>query len=497
MIFDSIKKLVTYGLETGLIEKKDRIYTINYLLSLLNLHSYEEPEQDYEKPDLEETLREILDYACENGIIGNNIVERDLFDTKIMGVLTPRPSTVTEKFWKCYGVSPKTATDYFYNLSCNSDYIRRYRIKKDMKWSTETPCGQLDITINLSKPEREINTTPVKNIVQSDYPICMLCVENEGFCGNIHRPARQTLRIIPIEIDGNEWGFQYSPYVYYNEHCIVFNSKHVPMSIDKNVFAKLFSFVKKFPHYFLGSNADLPIVGGSILTHEHFQGGHYTFAMEKAPIETKLVFKGFEDVEAGIVRWPMSVIRLKDKDTEKLCKLGGKILTVWRDYTDEESFIFAETENTPHNTITPIARKNGDIYELDLVLRNNITTEEFPFGVYNPHPELHNIKKENIGLIEVLGLAVLPPRLKNEFEQLEKAIINGEDIRSNPTIEKHADWAEKFMKNYPDAKPEQINGIIQQEVGKAFYTVLEQSGIYKHTEDGKRGFMRFIDCVNG
>ncbi|WP_455718607.1 UDP-glucose--hexose-1-phosphate uridylyltransferase, partial [Anaerosporobacter sp.] len=414
MISNNIQKLVKYALDNELIKEEDRVFTINTLLELFELSELEDEDGTYNETfSLEETLNEMLDYVVDHGIIKeDSIVYRDLFDTKIMSKLMPRPSEVIHTFWEKYEESPETATNYYYKLSQDSDYIRRYRIEKDVKWVTSTEYGNLDITINLSKPEKDPKAIAAAKLMkQSGYPKCLLCVENEGYAGRVNHPARQNHRIIPIVINDQKWGFQYSPYVYYNEHCIVFNGDHTPMKIEKNTYVKLFDFVKQFPHYFVGSNADLPIVGGSILSHDHFQGGHYQFAMADAPVEETFVIKGYEDVEVGIVKWPMSVIRLRCKDETRLVDLGDHILTTWRGYTDEAAFIFANTNGEPHNTITPIARKHGEVFELDLVLRNNITTEEHPLGVYHPHAELHHIKKENIGLIEVMGLAVLPARL--------------------------------------------------------------------------------------
>ena len=431
MLSENIKRLVQYGIDAGLTPECERIYTTNLLLELFHEDDYEEVEVNGEK-ELEEILEELLDEACSRGIIENSVVYRDLFDTKMMNCLMPRPAQVQETFWKKYEESPEAATDYYYKLSQDSDYIRRYRVKKDWKWTVDSPYGEIDITINLSKPEKDPKAiAAAKNAKASSYPKCLLCVENEGYAGRVNHPARENHRIMPITVNDSAWGFQYSPYVYYNEHCIVFNGKHTPMKIEKETFMKLFDFVKLFPHYFLGSNADLPIVGGSILSHDHFQGGHYTFAMAKAPIEKHFEVKGFEDVESGIVKWPLSVIRLRSKDEKRLIELGTHILDAWRGYTDEEAFVFAETDGEPHNTITPIARKVGEIYELDLTLRNNITTEEHPLGLYHPHAEYHNIKKENIGLIEVMGLAVLPSRLKQELETLAEYIVEGKDISEN------------------------------------------------------------------
>ena len=423
MLSENIKRLVQYGIDAGLTPECERIYTTNLLLELFHEDDYEEVEVNGGK-ELEEILGELLDEACSRGIIENSVVYRDLFDTKMMNCLMPRPAQVQETFWKKYEESPEAATDYYYKLSQDSDYIRRYRVKKDWKWTVDSPYGEIDITINLSKPEKDPKAiAAAKNAKASSYPKCLLCVENEGYAGRVNHPARENHRIMPITVNDSAWGFQYSPYVYYNEHCIVFNGKHTPMKIEKETFMKLFDFVKLFPHYFLGSNADLPIVGGSILSHDHFQGGHYTFAMAKAPIEKHFEVKSFEDVESGIVKWPLSVIRLRSKDEKRLIELGTHILNAWRGYTDEEAFVFAETDGEPHNTITPIARKVGEIYELDLTLRNNITTEEHPLGLYHPHAEYHNIKKENIGLIEVMGLAVLPSRLKQELETLAKTFL--------------------------------------------------------------------------
>lgn len=499
MIYESIKKLVTYGLESGLIEDEDRVYATNRLLETLELDEYDEPEKEFSDVDLESVLSELLDYACEKGLTENSVVYRDLFDTKLMGLLTPRPSEVNRKFRELYNDrSPKAATDYFYKLSQDTDYIRRYRVKKDMRWISSTEYGDLDITINLSKPEKDPKAIAAAKLAkQSGYPKCLLCYENVGYAGRVNSPARQNHRIISLEINGEDWGFQYSPYVYYNEHCILFNKKHTPMVIDKSAFRKLFDFVGQFPHYFIGSNADLPIVGGSILSHEHFQGGHYTFAMEKAPVERKINFKGFDNVEAGIVKWPMSVIRINSEDKDALVELADKILTAWRGYTDEAAFIYAETDGEPHNTITPIARMRNGRFELDLVLRNNITTEEYPLGVYHPHQELHHIKKENIGLIEVMGLAVLPSRLKNEMERLAKVLITEgvEGVRHDPVIEKHADWAEDFVSRN-EITPENVNEIIKKEIGIVFAKVLEHAGVYKRDTDGMAAFDRFIDYVN-
>lgn len=493
----SIAKLVAYGLNSGLLSKEEKIYATNQILEVLQLEDYSEPECDLKDINLEETLKELLDYAYEAGVLKeNSVVYRDLFDTKLMNCLMPRPSQVIRTFQEKYAVSPEEATNYYYKLSQDSDYIRRYRVCKDIKWLTKTEYGDLDVTINLSKPEKDPKAIAAAKLMkQSGYPKCLLCKQNEGYAGRVNHPARQNHRIIPITINDSAWGFQYSPYVYYNEHCIVFCGEHVPMKIDKSTFRKLFDFVKQFPHYFLGSNADLPIVGGSILTHDHFQGGHYEFAMAKAPIEKSVSFAGYEDVEAGIVKWPMSVIRIRHTDESRLIELADVILKSWRGYTDEAAFIFAQTEGQPHNTITPIARKKGDTYELDLVLRNNITTEEHPLGVYHPHAELHHIKKENIGLIEVMGLAVLPSRLKDEMKQLGEYIVEGKNIRSNEALEKHADWVEQFLPQYDNVNADTIDEILRDEIGKVFAKVLEHAGVYKRDEAGQAAFMRFVDQV--
>ena len=510
MIQEKILELTEYGLVTGLVAPEDKRFTINRLLELFQLDELEdEAAAAYEKREpmtqetaedaLEGILTEMLDYAAEQGLMPEDtITYRDLFDTKIMSMLMPRPSEVITKFRGLNNhQSAQAATDYFYKLSCDSNYIRRQRIKKDMKWTTDTEYGTLDVTINLSKPEKDPKAiAAAKNAKQSAYPKCQLCKENEGYAGRVNHPARENHRIIPVTINNSQWFFQYSPYVYYNEHCIVFNSKHTPMKIERATFGKLLDFVTQFPHYFVGSNADLPIVGGSILSLDHFQGGHYTFAMAKAPIEKKITFKGYEDVEAGIVKWPMSVIRIKSADRDKLIDLADKILLAWRGYTDEEAFIFAETDGEPHNTITPIARRRDGDYELDLVLRNNITTEEHPLGVYHPHAHLHHIKKENIGLIEVMGLAVLPARLKGEMAELRDAILTGKDLHSTETLASHADWALKFMSKYDKIDESNIDGIINEEIGLVFKEVLECAGVYKCTDEGRAAFQKFIDAVN-
>ena len=495
MLSEQIAALVQYGIDTGLTPECEKIYTTNLLLDLFQEHDYEEP-VSVPKAPLEDILKELLDEACRRELIPDSIAYRDLFDTRIMNCLVPRPAQIRQTFWEKYRTSPEEATDYFYKLSQDSNYIRRYRVCKDQKWKVSCEYGDIDITINLSKPEKDPRAiAAARNAKASSYPKCLLCMENEGYAGSVNHPARENHRIIPVTINDSGWGFQYSPYVYYNEHCIVFNGEHTPMKIDRAAFIKLFDFVKQFPHYFLGSNADLPIVGGSILSHDHFQGGNYTFAMAKAQIEHPFTIPGYEDVESGIVKWPLSVLRIRHRDEKRLIDLADHVLAVWRDYTDEDAFIFAHTDGEPHNTITPIARKVGGTYELDLTLRNNITTEEHPLGVYHPHAKLHHIKKENIGLIEVMGLAVLPSRLKDEMALLKEAILAGRDIASDETLEKHADWVAAFLPRYDHVTEENIEEILQQEIGKVFVQVLEDAGVYKHTEEGRNAFLRFLKTL--
>ncbi len=493
MIDQAIADLVQYALDTGLVEEADRVWAINGLLEDLGLSDWEEVPGRV-RP-LEEILGEILDWAVAQGRIEDGTTSRDLFDTKLMGRLTPRPAQVRAAFAERYARSPEEATDWYYQFSQNTDYIRRYRVARDQKWIAHTDYGDLEITINLSKPEKDPRAiAAARSAPQGGYPKCLLCRENEGYAGRMNHPARQNHRLIPVTIDGKDWFFQYSPYVYYNEHCIVFNGQHVPMKIDRSAFRKLLDFVKQFPHYFVGSNADLPIVGGSILSHDHFQGGRHVFSMEKAPVERAVSFPGFADVEAGIVRWPLSVIRLRCGDDNRLVDLAEKILTAWRGYTDEEAVIYAHTDGQPHNTITPIARMREGLYELDLVLRNNLTTPEYPLGLYHPHPELHHIKKENIGLIEVMGLAVLPARLKGELAELADALVQGVDLRGSETLAKHADWAEELKTRYTFTA-ENVTDILQSEVGAVFAQVLEHAGVYKCTPEGRAAFQRFIDSV--
>ncbi len=497
MMDREIQALVTYALDTGLIEPCERMWAVNTLLEALGLDSYTEPETPAERPvELTAVLTALMDDAHARGVLKeDSVVYRDLFDTMLMGRLTPRPAQVIDKFRALYAQSPETATNWYYQFSQDTNYIRRDRIAKDVKWLSPTEYGELDITINLSKPEKDPNAiAAARNLPVSAYPRCLLCAENEGYAGRVNHPARGNHRIIPITINGSPWFLQYSPYVYYNEHCICLNSEHVPMKIDRACFAKLLDFVGQFPHYFVGSNADLPIVGGSILAHDHFQGGHYTFAMAKAPVETPFTFPGYEDVKSGIVKWPMSVVRLTAADPERLIDLADKILLSWRGYTDETVFIFAETDGEPHNTITPIARRRGEDYELDLVLRNNITTAEHPLGVYHPHAELHHIKKENIGLIEVMGLAVLPARLKEELSAVANALVSGADLRADERTAKHADWAEGFRGKYTITADNALD-IVEKETGLVFARVLEHAGVYKRTQEGKSAFLRFLSQV--
>ena len=490
-----IDSLVSYAMNRGLAEPVDHQVLTNRLLDILRRDDYE-PSDEPQSEDLEEILSGILDYAVEQGLCEDNITARDIFDTRIMGAVTPMPREVVRTFEEKYAVSPAEATDWYYRFSCDTDYIRRYRIAKDMRWKYASPYGEMDITINLSKPEKDPKAiAAAKNAPQTAYPKCQLCRENEGYAGRMNHPARANHRIIPITVCGEDWCLQYSPYVYYNEHCIVFNSKHVPMKIDRSAFEKLLDFVKAFPHYFVGSNADLPIVGGSILSHEHFQGGHYRFAMESAGLETEITFRGYEDIHAGIVKWPMSVIRLDGKDPVRLAQLADKILICWRGYSDEAVGVVAFADGEPHNTITPIARRRGELYELDLVLRCNITTPEHPLGVFHPHADKHHIKKENIGLIEVMGLAVLPSRLKQELTDLASAIVSGADIAADPVLGKHAPWVEALKKQYTFTAENALD-IILKETGKVFTEVLEDAGVYKNTPEGRAAFLKFVDAVN-
>ncbi len=496
MIDKEVSQLAAYALRTGLIEENEYIWAVNTILDTLRLDSFTDPGQEWGELELAPILERLLDDAYQRGVLSeNSVVYRDLFDTELMGRLTPRPAQVIAKFRSLYRESPRTATDWFYAFSQDTNYIRRDRIARDMQWKADTIYGQLDITINLSKPEKDPKAiAAARDLPASSYPRCQLCAENEGYAGRVNHPARQNHRMIPITINGSPWFLQYSPYVYYNEHCICLNSVHTPMKIDRACFAKLLDFVRQFPHYFVGSNADLPIVGGSILAHDHFQGGRYTFAMERAPVETPFTFPGYEDVEAGIVKWPMSVVRICCGDVGRLVDLADRILASWRGYTDEKAVIYAETDGTPHNTITPIARRRGERYELDLVLRNNLTTEEFPLGLYHPHQELHHIKKENIGLIEVMGLAVLPARLKAELAAVADKLADGGDLRADPLTAAHADWAEAFAPRYAITR-ENAMEIVKKETGLVFAQVLECAGVYKRTPEGQAAFLRFLEQV--
>ena len=496
MLFGKIKALVEYGVRTGLIEAEDTIYTRNRLLEALCEEDYADEEAE-QSENLALLLDGLCDEAVKRGIIEDGATSRDLFDTKLMGLLTPRPSDVNRTFRALYKEPPEKATDWFYKLCGDCNYIRRDRVARDLKWVYNDPrFGAIDITINLSKPEKDPKAiAAAKKMKASGYPACMLCKENIGYAGRMNHPARQNHRAIPITVNHADWFLQYSPYVYYNEHCIVFCGEHVPMQIDKSTFRKLFDFVEQFPHYFLGSNADLPIVGGSILTHDHYQGGHYTFAMARANMEEHCTLHGFEDVEAGILNWPVSVLRLRHKNPERLIDAADHVLKAWRSYTDEDAFIFAETDGEPHNTITPIARCVDGVYELDLALRNNITTEKYPLGVYHPHDEYHHIKKENIGLIEVMGLAVLPSRLKDELKTLKDVMLKNGDVSSVESIAKHAEWAAQVKRDYPEMNEANAEHILQQEVGKVFVKVLENAGVYKCTAEGRKAFRTFVESV--
>lgn len=497
MINSLICELVNYGIEHGLVEPADKVFVTNQLLELFQISDYQDTDNTDSKPrQLHLILEDMLSYAHEKGILEEDtITMKDLFDTKIMGLLTPLPSMVRKTFADKYAISPKEATDYYYHFSQSTNYIRKNRIEKDEKWVADTEFGPIDITINLSKPEKDPrDIAKAGSAKKSGYPSCLLCKENEGYAGHFSHPARQNHRIIPITLDSEPYYLQYSPYVYYNEHCIIFNSKHIPMKIDKSTFFKLLDFTNQFPHYTAGSNADLPIVGGSILSHDHFQGGNYTFAMAKAPYEHIFPLKDYPEVHAGTIKWPMSVIRLQGKNTFAIAEAADHILTVWRNYTDKDAYIFSKTDGVPHNTITPIARMHNGLYELDLVLRNNITTEECPLGLYHPHTQYHHIKKENIGLIEVMGLAVLPARLKNEINLLENAILNHQNIRENADIAKHADWVEEWIHNY-NITADNLHSIIQKEIGVVFTKVLECAGVYKRTPEGFKAFQKFIDTL--
>ena len=494
-MFKAIESLIAYALRVGLIDENDMIYTRNRLLCLLGEDgcAAAQPDSGALLPDI---LKTLTDFAVQKGLCADTSESRDIFDTELMNCLTPRPSSVIERFWREYSESPEKATEYYYRFSGDTNYIRRDRVARDRRWKVNSEYGEIDITVNLSKPEKDPRDIAAAGRTASvAYPLCQLCVENVGYAGRIGHPARANHRVIPLSLCGEDWFLQYSPYVYYNEHCIVFNKLHVPMKISAGTFAKLFDFVRQFPHYFVGSNADLPIVGGCILSHDHFQGGRYTFAMEKAETEHDFAVEGFEDIACGIVKWPLSVIRLRGKDSERIVALAKRILEKWRSYTDESAMIYAQTEGVPHNTITPIARRRGEDYELDLCLRNNLTTEEHPMGLYHPHAQRHHIKKENIGLIEVMGLAVLPSRLQSELELLEEYIAEGKDISSNESIAKHALWAQTFAPKLNGEPRETIRSALEQEVGKVFLQVLEDAGVFKRDEKGKKAFLRFIESI--
>ncbi|WP_099205509.1 UDP-glucose--hexose-1-phosphate uridylyltransferase [Scatolibacter rhodanostii] len=499
LIHWQIDRLVNYGLQKGLITEHDKAYTLNRLLALLQSKDYEpSPFEGEELRYPAEILEAICAYALESGILTDDTQDaKDLFDTEVMNCLMPRPSEVIAKFEQLYADDKQAATDYYYNLSRNSNYIRVDRVEKDKKWTVATEYGELIITINLSKPEKDPKAiAAAKNAPQSGYPKCALCRENEGFMGSANQAARATHRLIPVDLRGNQWFLQYSPYVYYNEHCILLSGKHEPMKVTRDSMANLLEFEMKFPHYFVGSNADLPIVGGSILTHDHFQGGNYEFPMAKAPVKEKVVFKSFEDVEAGLVDWAMSVIRLKSTNKERLLDLAGKILNSWRGYSDESVGIFAFTDETPHNTITPIARRRGESFELDLVLRNNRTSEEHPLGIFHPHAEYHHIKKENIGLIEVMGLAILPPRLLSEMSELKAALLQPEEadeIMQTEEMKKHQKWYKQLSDKQISA--DKLDEEIQNSIGQIFKKILENAGVYKTDEIGKAAFRRFCEQV--
>lgn len=496
MIYTWLEELLAYGKEKGLVDASDSIYVRNRLLELFRLNDYKPETVTYIRP-IHEILEDLIQYALQQRILEEDtIIMKDLFDTKIMGILTPPPSQIQRVFWEKYAQSPKQATDRYYSFSQATNYIRKDRIEKDEKWSTVTEYGSIDITINLSKPEKDPrDIVKAGTAKKTGYPSCLLCKENEGYAGHLLHPARQNHRIIPLTLAGSSYYMQYSPYVYYNEHCILFSDKHEPMKIDKSTFEKLLDFVRQFPHYTAGSNADLPIVGGSILSHDHFQGGNYTFAMAKAPYETMFELKDYRDVTAGTIYWPMSVIRLRSKDAKELADAANDILKKWRCYTDEKADIYCETEGTPHNTITPIARIKDGMFELDLVLRNNRTTEEYPMGVFHPHEEYHHIKKENIGLIEVMGLAVLPSRLKQEMLELEKDILENQNLYEIETISKHAEWVDTWRDEYRITE-ENIHAIIQEEIGKTFVKILECAGVFKRTPEGKEAFGRLIAVLS-
>lgn len=492
-----INRLVQYALEKHLISENEKYYSVNLLLDVLDLDEFIESQETFTDLDLEDILKNILDYSFESGVLKeNSIVYRDLFDTKVMNCFIPRPDAVLATFNRLYQVSPIKATQWYYQFSMDSDYIRSYRVKNDRKWKTKTPYGDLDITINLSKPEKDPKAiAAMKTMKQTAYPKCQLCKENMGYRGRINHPARETIRIIPIRLGEDDFYLQYSPYSYYNEHCIVFNENHIPMKVDESCFRHLMQFVYRFPHYMLGSNADLPIVGGSILTHDHYQGGNYTFPMFLAQDAFTFSFKGYESIQASYLYWPLSVIRLKGRDPEKLLSLACKVLEKWRNYDDESCYVYHETDGVPHNTITPICHYESGMFVLDLTLRNNITTNEHPLGLYHPHEELWNIKKENIGLIEVMGTAILPSRLETEMRKVKAHILANEELRDDPMTEKHQAWYDSF-KDTEHITAQTIDEVIERQIGLTFVKVLECAGVYKQDEQGLAGVNRFIQYVN-
>ena len=496
-INNEINRLINFAVQQGLMEKSDTYYAANRLIDILHVPEFVEEEVKETLETATPILENILDFAAENNLIENTVNERDLFDTRIMDCVMMRPSELIARFKADYDKSPQLATDNYYKISIASNYIRKSRIDKNVVWKSPTEYGDLDLTINLSKPEKDPrDIAKAKTVKATGYPKCLLCRENEGYAGHAGHPARETHRIIPLNFRGNDWFLQYSPYTYYNEHCILLNRKHIPMVIDRNTFENIFDFITEFPHYFVGSNADLPIVGGSILSHDHYQGGHYTMPMALSDIEKSYTFAGFEEVEAGRVKWPMSTIRLRSKNRQQLIELCCKILAAWRKYSDPTVDIFAETEGTPHNTITPIGRRRGELYEFDLVLRNNRTTDEHPLGLFHPHAEVHHIKKENIGLIEVMGLAVLPARLKEEMEHVKENLLqNVEDISAIEDIAKHADWYKKIRAKYPAINAENVEGILKTEIGLVFGKVLEHAGVYKRDDKGMAAFDKFVDSI--
>lgn len=493
-----INRLIQFALDKEMITKDECDYSVNLLLDLFDENDFEYEEINEHLPLATPILEKMLDHAVTKGLIEDNTTSRDLFDTKIMNCIMPRPHTVNEKFKQKYMVSPKVATDYYYKLSIASNYIRKSRTDKNIIWKKYVKYGNIEISINLSKPEKDPKEiAKAKLIKSSGYPKCLLCKENVGYAGTLNHPARQNHRIIPLELTNEEWFLQYSPYVYYNEHCIVLKGAHEPMKISRLTFERLLQFVDQFKHYFLGSNADLPIVGGSILTHDHFQGGAYQFAMETAPILKTLNVLNFKDVEVGFVNWPLSVLRLKGENRERLVELGEIILNTWRQYSDEALGIFAHTDGVPHNTITPIARFKNGKYELDLVLRNNRTSDEHPDGIYHPHAHLHHLKKENIGLIEVMGLAVLPGRLKDELEVVKQALVARDaNMLEEAGLEKHLPWLNEMLTRYESVAADEAMSVIETEVGKKFVEILECCGVYKLTDEGLEGIQRFINTIN-